>query len=131
MQTPDGAIEREFWKFHRGNPDVYVRLAELARRLVARGHRKIGIGMLFEVLRWHHAMTTQGDADGFKLNNNYRALYARLLMEREPDLADVFELRRIRSSEPFRQQPVAAPVGHVAPPRYDDRVSLPDAARLF
>lgn len=95
-------IEMEFWEFHAQNPHVYGRLVQLARGLHQRGHRKIGIGMLFEVLRWQHAMTTTGDP--FKLNNNYRALYARYIMAREPDLGGVFEIRRIQGDEPFGQR---------------------------
>lgn len=126
----ESAIERAFWQFHEGNPHVYARLAALARELVGRGRRRIGIGMLFEVLRWHH-MSTVGDADGFKLNNNYRALYARLLMASEPDLDGVFALRRI-GREPFDQTPAEAPVGHVAPPRYEaPELGLPDPDTLF
>ena len=121
-------IEVAFWQFHAANPHVYARLVKLARELVARGHGKIGIGMLFEVLRWHHAMTTVGDADGFKLNNNYRAMYARLIMEREADLAGSFEIRRLHppGEEPFEQEPVPYPVAHVAPPRVD----VPTVANL-
>lgn len=124
-------IEKAFWEFHGQNPQVYDRLVTLARQLVDRGHEKIGIGMLFEVLRWHHAMTTAGDADGFRLNNNYRAMYARLIMEQEADLAGAFEIRRLHGyDEPFGQKPVAEPVGHVAPPRVV-AVDVPDAGTLF
>jgi hypothetical protein len=122
-------IEAAFWEFHAANPHVYDRLVHLTRQLADRGRRKIGIGMLFEVLRWHH-LSTVGDADGFKLNNNYRALYARLIMHHEPDLDGIFELRRLHGAdEPFGQHPEATPVAHVAPPRVD--LDLPVAATLF
>ena len=129
--SSQGPIERAFWAFHDDNPHVYDRLVLLSRDLQARGRLRIGIGMLFEVLRWHHAMTTEGDADGFKLNNNYRARYARLIMEREADLAGVFELRRLHGAEePFGQHTVP-PAGHVAPPVQRRPVDVPDAATLF
>ncbi|HEY5316508.1 MAG TPA: hypothetical protein VIJ20_00910 [Solirubrobacteraceae bacterium] len=47
--------------------------------------------MLFEVLRFETGLKTEGDP--FKLNNDYRAPYARMMMEREPDLAGLFETR--------------------------------------
>lgn len=116
--TDMGPIEEAFWQFHAQNPQVYRELVHLARDLARRGRDKIGIGMLFEVLRWQHMLATEGDADGFKLNNNYRALYARLIMHREADLAGIFELRRLHGAdEPFALPVVAEPVGHVAPPR--------------
>jgi hypothetical protein len=85
-------LEQQFEAFHAENPHVY----EMLRRLsldAARLGRRIGIGMLFEVLRWQSAMTTTDEASEFKLNNNYRAFYARLLMEREPELQEYFETR--------------------------------------
>lgn len=93
---PEGmSIEQAFWVFHYANPQVYAELVMLARRAVRRGVHRIGIGMLFEVLRWRVALRTQGDE--FKLNNNYRSYYARLIMSREPDLVGVFETRRLRA----------------------------------
>lgn len=89
-------IAEAFEEFHAENPHVYRKLRELALGLVDRGHRKLGIGMLFEVLRWQTMMETT-DPSGFKLNNNYRALYARLLMDREPLLEDVFETRSLHA----------------------------------
>jgi len=78
--------------FHEANPLVYDALVGLARRYRARHEsRRLGIGMLFEVLRWNVAMETT-DPD-FKLNNNFRAFYAREIMEREADLSDAFEIR--------------------------------------
>ena len=115
-----GPIEAAFWQFHRANPQVYNVLVLEARRLKRRGHSKAGIKMLFEVLRWQYMLRTHGDADGFKLNNNYHALYARLIMHRCPDLDGFFELRHIEAREPFKQHTVP-PTGHVAPPHFMDR----------
>ena len=84
--------EERFWKFHTDNPHVYAELVRLANVLKYRGHKKIGIAMLFEQLRWQYAMTTS-DMSGYKLNNNYRAYYSRLIMETEPELAGFFETR--------------------------------------
>jgi hypothetical protein len=91
-----GSLTEQFIRFHRANPWVYDALVTLARDLVHRGHRRVGIGMLFEVLRWQYQMRTVGD--DFKLNNNFRSRYARLIMGSEPDLADVFETRELRSA---------------------------------
>lgn len=85
-------IEREFWEFHNTHPEVYYQIIDLARRWKSNGHSKLGIATLFEVLRWNSHINRERDG-GFKLNNNYRALYARLIMEREPDLADIFATR--------------------------------------
>lgn len=88
---------RDFWAFHNANPEVYYRLVTMARDLKARGRSRIGIKMLFEVLRWEHAMQTTDHASEFKLNNNYAPRYARLIMYRNPELAGIFNTRELRS----------------------------------
>ena len=85
-------LDQQFEQFHAANPHVYHQLRALALDAAHRGQR-LGIAMLFEVLRWQYAMNTNDQASEFKLNNNYRAFYARLLMEREPELQDYFETR--------------------------------------
>jgi hypothetical protein len=92
--SPEATIREAFLRFHKENPHVYRELVSRARRVRERGYRgKIGIGMLFEVLRWRHLLQTVGD--DFKLNNNYRSYYARLIMRNEPDLVGIFELRKL------------------------------------
>ncbi len=88
--NPGDPIEVMFRRFHEANPHVYDTLREMALRLKRAGRSRYSIKGLFEVLRWSHAQTT---GDEFKLNNNYHALYARELMNREPLLAEFFELR--------------------------------------
>jgi hypothetical protein len=93
---PEGlTIEQAFRQFHFENPHVYDELLVLTRQAHRRGVRRLGIGMLFEVLRWRHALRTGGDE--FKLNNNYRSYYARLLMLRNPELEGIFETRRLHT----------------------------------
>lgn len=93
LQQPDQTeLERRFVEFHRANPKVCEELTRLARLLKARGHNRIGMKMLFEQLRWLHALKTT-DLSGFKLNNNYTAYYARLIMDKNPDLQGFFETR--------------------------------------
>lgn len=89
-------IQDQFLAFHRLNPWVYRELVSLARQMKARGRQEIGIGMLWEVLRWNYYQQTAGDSE-WKLNNNFRSRYARLIMASEPDLFDIFETRILRS----------------------------------
>ena len=93
---PDGlTIEQAFYLFHEANPHVYRQLVKLARQAKRAGATKLGIGMLFEVLRWRHTLATGGDE--FKLNNNYRSYYARMIMLREHDLVGIFETRALHA----------------------------------
>lgn len=97
LHAPGDTIETRFAKFHALNPHVFNALRDLALSLKRGGQRQYGIAALFEVLRFRGALRTQGD--GFKLNNSYRALYARKLMQDVPELQGFFETRR-RHNEP-------------------------------
>lgn len=82
----------QFEQFHTDNPRVYNTLVRLAFDWIANtGSHKLGIATLFERTRWEIAIATSDPE--YKLNNNYRAFYARLIMAREPDLAGMFDLR--------------------------------------
>jgi len=94
LYPEESRLDRAFAEFHEQNPEVYLRLVKLARDLRARGHKRLGIGMLFEVIRWMHYMETF-DVAGYKLNNNHRSRYSRLIMASELDLGDVFETREL------------------------------------
>lgn len=92
------SLEQKFWTFHRANPHVYAILIDLAAQWIeVHGRNHLAIKMLFERARWEIAMETR-DATGFKLNNNYTAFYARLMMEQEPSLAGAFSLRQQRAA---------------------------------
>lgn len=96
--TEDETTADKFEEFHRDNPVVYATLCHLARERLSRiGSQKLGIGQLTEVCRWEIAMRTNDPE--FKINNNYRAYYARLIMATEPDLAGIFELRDSAADE--------------------------------
>lgn len=87
------AISQRFEEFHRENPRVYRTLVELARAWVQKtGRHELGIASLYERARWELVLATN-DPD-FKLNNDFRAYYARLIMIQESDLQDLFELRK-------------------------------------
>lgn len=88
-------IDEQFLAFHHAHPEVYEALHDLALQLRRRGESKAGIGMLFEVLRWNRLMAGVRDEDGFKLNNNYRSRYARLLMANDARLAGFFDTRAL------------------------------------
>jgi hypothetical protein len=93
-------IDERFAEFHAANPQVYAELLRLARTAHGRGWNHIGIRMLWEVLRWNVVVmrTVPNLDDDFKLNDHFHSRYVRLLVEKEPDLAGLFEMRRLRAS---------------------------------
>lgn len=99
-------IDQQFRRFHRLNPHIYANLRQMALDAQVKG-QTFGIKALFEILRWQYGQATQGEP--FKLNNNYTALYARMLMHREPALAGYFETRSRRTA--VTRQAVLAELG--------------------
>lgn len=89
-------IEQAFAQFHQANPHVYQNLVSMTRELVQKGRTRLGIAMLFEALRWSYMLVNDPTSE-FKLNNNYKSRYARLIAEQEPDLQDVFQLRELKA----------------------------------
>lgn len=88
--------ERAFEEFHAANPEVHRRLVELVTTWVhRRGMHRLGMKMLFEVLRWEVGtgqLHTVGD--DFHLNNNHTAFYVRLVERDHPEWIGLFEKRR-------------------------------------
>lgn len=91
-------IEFDFREFHKKHPEVYVELVKLAREWKRAGGAKLGIATLFEKLRWEWHINGLKDVEGYKLNNNYRSVYARLIMDNEEDLAGLFEIRQLKAA---------------------------------
>ena len=85
-------IELAFLVFHMDNPHVYEEVKKIAFDLKRSGMDFYGIGAIFEIIRYHRVMTTNDPK--FKMNHNYKALYSRMLMEKEPELTGFFKIRQ-------------------------------------
>ena len=92
--SSDPAIQK-FIEFHKSNPQVYVELRDIALRIKKRGYDFYGIGACYEIVRFHRVMETTDD--DFKLCNDYRAYYARLLMRNEPELKGFFRTKKSKA----------------------------------
>lgn len=87
--------DREFREFDAANPKVYSHLVDMTRQMYDRGHKKIGMSMLYEVLRWRTMLATTDPQ--YKLNNNYQSRYARKIMAEFPEFDGIFETRELKS----------------------------------
>lgn len=85
------------WRLSPNGVAVIAAVRDAALRLRRRGFKHYGIAALFEAARYTYALRVGPDAEGFKLNNNWRSRLARDLMREEPELADFFELRELRA----------------------------------
>lgn len=91
--APDYTVARDFMAFHRENPDIYLALLKVAQRAAERGYSKWAIAGAFEVVRWEWSEINPAANGGFKLPNNWKPWYARLIMVEHPELDGLFDLR--------------------------------------
>jgi hypothetical protein len=96
--TGAGSIQQRFEQFHRLNPWVYAALERLATEYVGRGRKRIGIRMLWEVVRWNFNMRTTDPTSEFRTNDHFHSRYVRLLVEKHPEWNGLFEMRKLRAS---------------------------------
>lgn len=95
LPTQRDKLTAAFLEFHRDNPHVYRALVEAARQYVKlTGHSKCSMDLLMHHARWVLTVETKVADEGWKLNDNHTAFYARLIMAREEDLAGLFDLRK-------------------------------------
>jgi hypothetical protein len=95
LRTARPTITERFEWYLSEHPEVYDLLVKLARDVKARGKTQYSMKAIFERARWHYHI--EKGEDGFVLNNDFTAHFARLIEEREPDLCGFFEKRRLRS----------------------------------
>lgn len=98
LHSDEPACDR-FKAFHYANPWVMDRLIEMALRLRARGIQHYGIAALWEVLRYDWTLQTDDPTSTIKLNNDYKAFYAREIMRRHPELDGFFATRRSQADK--------------------------------
>ncbi len=91
------SYQARFLAFHRANPQVYRELVRFAREARNYGKRVLGIRLLWERVRWELMIVTRDENSSFKFNDHYHSRYARLLMDREPDLRGMFRIRKLRT----------------------------------
>lgn len=84
----------DFQKYDSENPEIWNQFVKFSRIAMNKGFKHYSAKGIFEIIRWH---TATGGNDGFKLNNNYHADYARKMMNAHPEFADFFRVRELKS----------------------------------
>jgi len=85
-------IDARFADFHNTNPQVFELFVKFAREWKAKGHQRGSAEAIMQRIRWEVATQTHGDK--FKVNDHFRARYARLLVEKFPEFEGFFEFRK-------------------------------------
>lgn len=87
-------MEFKFQAYHKDNPHIFSNFERYTFELIHAGRKRIGSQMIIERMRWDSAIA--GD-DGFKINNNYAAYYARLFEAKHPRFKGLFTRRALRA----------------------------------
>jgi hypothetical protein len=89
-------IDEAFARFHRKHPEVADYLFERMKDCRRDGVEHFGIGCIWELCRWNYRLE-KDEGEPYRFNNNFRALYSRLLMAEHPEFSDFFETRKRRA----------------------------------
>jgi hypothetical protein len=82
-----------FYRYHKQNPNVAEWFVQAAQSLQKEQHRtRYAIGALTERIRWDIRMGVI-KTEGFRISNDIRACYARLVLMRDPSLCGIFALK--------------------------------------
>ena len=84
----------DFQTYDTANPHVYEAFKAKAIEAMQKGFTHFGHKAIFELIRWQ---TKTAGNDGFKINNNYTADYARKLMQERAEFKDFFHCRTLRA----------------------------------
>jgi hypothetical protein len=95
VKRPKLTLQEKFEAFHAEHPEIYDLFVQFSREIKGAGFKRYGIQSIAERVRWHVDTGFEWEKGEFKLNNNHCSRYARLIMQREPDLKGFFQLRRL------------------------------------
>lgn len=95
MTTRADQILDAFEKFHTDNPQVWFLFRKFSIQAHNAGRSHYSSNAIFERIRWHIEIDTGGGE--VKLNNNFRAHYARMFHLARPDLDGFFRNRKLTS----------------------------------
>lgn len=98
----DPRLLRRFAKYHAENPNVFAEFETYARRIAATGRQRYSAWVIIQVIRWDYDIRTTGEV--FQINNDFIALYARLLITRVPWFASFLELRKMKSTRKLSEE---------------------------
>jgi hypothetical protein len=88
-------LQAAFDIFDAANPRFWILFESFTQAVIDRGFTKFSVANIYERVRWEVQIATDSD-DGFKLNNNHRAYYARKWLKLHPEYPKFFEIRITR-----------------------------------
>lgn len=98
LENAKSKIELEFQEFHAKNPEVYEKIVKLCLDMKSRGVTHWSVSAAYEIIRYFGVISVDRQEE-YKLPNNLRPYYARMIMEQEKELAGFFGMARLRSKK--------------------------------
>lgn len=96
-KTRTDQLLNAFADFHQSHPSVWRFFQRFALEVISSGRSNYSSNAIFERIRWH--MEIESKNDEVKLNNNFRAYYARMFHLAHPDHNGFFRNRRLTSED--------------------------------
>ena len=90
----DSGLLARFKKYHQENPHVYAQFKVYAAQMRQTGKKKYSAWTIINKIRWDEDLKTSDDV--FRINNDFIALYARLLIFHDSSYEGFFELRTMK-----------------------------------
>jgi len=95
--------------YHIKYPEVWDLFVKFTNEIIDRGYDNYSVNAVFERIRWEIDISNVDRCD-FKINNNYRPLYARRFMKMYPKHDGFFRTRKQTSEEaPATNKPELRP----------------------
>ena len=106
MKTRQEEMAEQCQAFHNKHPEVWKLFVEFTHDVIRAGFKNYSANAIFERIRWEvdvvsmRSVVTEGaNRKPFKLNNNYRAYYARRFHRMYPQHDGFFRTREQTSSD--------------------------------
>lgn len=90
----DKGLVKRFFQYHQDHPEIYKEFKRMAFEM-RKVRRKYSHVTIMESMRWNKDLE---GGEVFKINNDYKALYARAMIHFHPEFKDFFELRQMKST---------------------------------
>ena len=92
MNSRFDEMRQQCSEFHKANPQVWNHFVLFTNQIISKGFANYSVNAIFERIRWEMDAKSTGE-NQFKINNNYRAFYARRFMKMYPQHAGFFRTR--------------------------------------
>jgi len=91
-------IKAQCQEYHNNHPEVWNLFVRFSGEVISKGYSNYSVNAIFERIRWEMDVGGNGKSE-FKINNNYRPLYARRFMRLYPDYDGFFRTRKQTSED--------------------------------